>query len=152
MGRSSCSIRRKQECPYIVRYRILSSPPLKRWFRRASDIFSGRADRNSKPRPAIGKVKLKKLFEKANIADGHAHRFRDTFAVELLLANVPIERISILLGHPSIRITERHYTPWVRARQEQAEADVRGAWAQDPVALLETKGTPEVHGNSAAVN
>ena len=59
---------------------------------------------------------------------------------------------SILLGHTSIRITEKHYTPWVRARQEQAEADVRGAWAQDPVALLETKGTPEVHGKSPAVN
>ena len=43
-------------------------------------------------------------------------------------------------------------TPWVRARQEQAEADVRGAWAQDPVALLETKGTPEVHGKGAVVN
>jgi integrase/recombinase XerD len=108
----------------------------------------------SKLQTATGdwQAKLKKLFEKANIADGHAHRIRDTFAVELLLANVPIERVSILLGHTSIRITERHYTPWVRARQEQAEADVRGAWAQDPVALLETKGTPEVHGKSAAVN
>jgi len=80
----------------------------------------------SKLQTATGdwQAKLKKLFEKANIADGHAHRFRDTFAVELLLANVPIERVSILLGHTSIRITERHYTPWVRARQEQAEADV----------------------------
>jgi site-specific recombinase XerD len=108
----------------------------------------------SKLQTATGdwQAKLKKLFEKANLANGHAHRFRDTFAVELLLANVPIERVSILLGHTSIRITEKHYTPWVRARQEQAEADVRGAWAQDPVALLETKGTPEVHGKSPAVN
>lgn len=108
----------------------------------------------SKLQTATGdwQAKLKKLFEKASLANGHAHRFRDTFAVELLLANVPIERVSILLGHTSIRITEKHYTPWVRARQEQAEADVRGAWAQDPVALLETKGTREVHGKSPAVN
>jgi integrase/recombinase XerD len=97
-------------------------------------------------------AKLKKLFERANLADGHAHRFRDTFAVELLLANLPIERVSILLGHTSIRITEKHYAPWVRPRQEQAEADVRGAWAQDSVALLESKGTPELHGTVAAVN
>lgn len=96
--------------------------------------------------------KLKRLFRLAKIPDGHAHRFRDTFAVELLLAGVPLERVSILLGHTSIRITEKHYAPWVRARQEQAEADVRRAWGQDPVVLLETKGTPEVHGKGPAVN
>src|SRR5262252_9109048 len=45
-----------------------------------------------------------------------------------LLAGVPIERVSILLGHQSVRITEKHYAPWVRARQEQLEADVRRTW------------------------
>jgi hypothetical protein len=29
------------------------------------------------------------MFEKANLPGGHAHRFRDIFAVELLLAGVP---------------------------------------------------------------
>jgi integrase/recombinase XerD len=48
---------------------------------------------------------LKKLFEIAAIAKGHAHRFRDTFGVELLLAGVPIERVSILLGHQSVKIS-----------------------------------------------
>lgn len=108
----------------------------------------------SKLQTATGdwQAKLKKLFEKAELPDGHAHRFRDTFAVELLLAGVPLERVSVLLGHTSIRITERHYAPWVRARQEQAEADVRRAWGQDPVALLEAKGTPEVHEKRSVVN
>jgi hypothetical protein len=46
-------------------------------------------------------------------------------SVELLLAGVPIERVSILLGHQGVRITEKRYAPWVRARQEQLEADVR---------------------------
>jgi hypothetical protein len=36
------------------------------------------------------------------VQGGHAHRFRDTFATELLLTGVPLERISILLGHHSI--------------------------------------------------
>jgi integrase/recombinase XerD len=72
------------------------------------------------------------------IQNGHAHRFRDTFATELLLAGVPLERVSILLGHSSVKITERHYAPWVRERQEQAEADVRRTWSQDPIALLES--------------
>jgi len=108
----------------------------------------------SKLQTATGdwQAKLKKLFERAALPDGHAHRFRDTFAVELLLARVPLERLSVLLGHTSIRITERHYAPWVRARQEQAEADVRRAWGQDPVALVEAKGTPEVHEKGSVVN
>lgn len=75
--------------------------------------------------PLVG---LKRLLTLAGVPDGHAHRFRDTFSVELLLAGVPIERVSILLGHQSVRITEKHYAPWVRARQEQLEADVRRTW------------------------
>ena len=56
------------------------------------------------------------------------HMFRDTFAVEMLLAGVPLEQVSMLLGHKSIKITEKHYSPWVKARQEQLEANVRKAW------------------------
>ena len=56
------------------------------------------------------------------------HMFRDTFAVEMLLAGVPIDQVSILLGHKSVRITEKHYSPWVKARQEQLAASVRNAW------------------------
>jgi integrase/recombinase XerD len=97
-------------------------------------------------------TRLRKLFELAGIAGGHAHRFRDTFAVELLLDKVPIDRVSVLLGHQSVRITEKHYSPWVRARQEQLEADLEGAWQRDPMALLETKGTPEVHGTKERIN
>ncbi len=87
----------------------------------------------SKPKSAVGdwQRSLKKLFVLAGVPDGYAHRFRDTFSVELLLAGVPIERVSILLGHQSVRITEKHYAPWVRARQEQLEADVRRTWKMD---------------------
>jgi site-specific recombinase XerD len=81
--------------------------------------------------------RLKELIAQAGISKsaGNAvsHRFRDTFAVELLLAGVPIERVSILLGHQSVRITEKHYNPWVRSRQEQLEADVARTWEHDPV-------------------
>jgi integrase/recombinase XerD len=97
-------------------------------------------------------TRLRKLFELAAIPGGHAHRFRDTFAVELLLANVPIERVSVLLGHQSVRITEKHYAPWVRSRQEQLEADLESAWTRDPLVVLETRGTPEVHGKEERVN
>ena len=93
-----------------------------------------------------------RLCEIAGVPGGHPHRFRDTLAVELLLDGVPMERVSILLGHSSVKITERHYAPWVRARQEQLEADLQRAWDRDPVALMQTKGTPEVHRKSATIN
>jgi len=108
----------------------------------------------SKTHSAIGKWqrRLKNLFALAGVKGGHAHRFRDTFAVELLLAGVPLERVSVLLSHQSIRITERHYAPWVRSRQEQLEQDLRRAWDQDPLALTQTKGTPRVHRDRRAIN
>jgi integrase/recombinase XerD len=58
----------------------------------------------------------------------HCHMFRDTFAVEMLLAGVPIDQVSVLLGHKSVKITEKHYAPWVRARQDQLEQSVQAAW------------------------
>jgi site-specific recombinase XerD len=66
---------------------------------------------------------LKGVFEQAGIPDGHAPPL--SFAVGLLQAGVPMERVSVLLGHSRIKVTEKHYSPWVRARQEQLEADVR---------------------------
>jgi integrase len=60
--------------------------------------------------------------------------FRDTFAVELLLSGVPLDQVSILLGHSSVKITEKHYAPWVKARQEQLEASVRQSWHPKAIA------------------
>jgi integrase len=124
------------------------------WQGRLLDLFK---DMKVKQFARVNKITVdeprKQLEAKGGkFAEGHAHRFCDTFAVKLLLAGVPLERVSILLGHTSVRITEKHYAPWVRERQEQAEADVKRTWAQDPIALLESKGTPEVHEKRGPVN
>jgi integrase/recombinase XerD len=71
---------------------------------------------------------LKSMFKRAGIPDGHSHRFRDTFAVELLKEGVPIESVSILLGHRSVKVTEKHYAPWVKERQDQLEKHVKKGW------------------------
>ena len=105
-------------------------------------------DSHTKLEIAVGswRRRLATVFELAKVEGGHPHRFRDTFAVELLLSGAPIERVSILLGHQSVRITERHYAPWVRSRQEQLEADLARAWSRDPFLLMaETQGPTDEH-------
>jgi integrase/recombinase XerD len=106
----------------------------------------------SKLHSAIGKWqrRLQRLFKLAGVEGGHAHRFRDTFSTVLLQAGVPLDRVSVLLGHRKVSVTEKHYAAWVRERQEQLELDLKRVWSDDPIAALE--GTPEVHEESDRFN
>jgi len=70
---------------------------------------------------------LRRLFASAGVT-GHAHMFRDTFAISLLLSGVALDQVALLLGHKNSRITEKHYAPWVKARQDALEAAVRKSW------------------------
>ena len=95
---------------------------------------------------------LTRLFEIANIRkpDGtpkrcHAHMFRDTFAVELLNKGVPIDRVSLLLGHSSVKVTEKHYAPFVKERQQQLEMYARMAWEDSVIDAADIQsGTPSL--------
>lgn len=67
------------------------------------------------------------LFERAGISGAHSHRFRDTFAVSLLLKGVSVENVATLLGNtPTVVL--KHYSPWVKARQLALEEAVKKAW------------------------
>jgi integrase/recombinase XerD len=73
------------------------------------------------------------IFEAAKIhSDGHmmSHRLRDTFAVDLLEKGVPMEEVSKLLGHTSIRTTEKHYAKWSKGRQDRTDSLVIGTWTK----------------------
>jgi integrase/recombinase XerD len=77
------------------------------------------------------KYYIKPCFEAAKIPnDGHmvSHRLRDTFAVDLLEKGVPLEEVSKLLGHESIKTTERHYAKWVKGRQDRLDSLVSATW------------------------
>ena len=73
---------------------------------------------------------LARLFDDAKIQSGHmrSHRLRDTFAVDLLQKGVPLEEVSKLLGHVSIKTTEKSYAKWIKARQDRLNALVIGTW------------------------
>ena len=78
--------------------------------------------------------------------------FVDTFSVELLLAGVPIEEVSVLLGHSGSKITSKHYSPWVRSRQEKLTRSLELAGSQDPLVLLEAEAVRRTAGEHERVN
>jgi len=93
---------------------------------------------NGKIESAVGHWQhlFRKMFKQANLKhlDGttkrtHPHMLRDTFAVNLLLKGIPMHDVSLLLGHTSIKTTERHYAPFVQARADQLDENLRSTWA-----------------------
>ena len=71
------------------------------------------------------------VFKAAGIvSEGNmlSHRLRDTFAVDLLEKGVPMEEVSKLLGHTSIRTTEKHYAKWSKGRQDRLNSLVVNSW------------------------
>jgi integrase/recombinase XerD len=65
--------------------------------------------------------KFKRLFKVAGIRGGHSHMLRNTFACDLLSKGTPLEAVSKLLGHRSVRTTERRYSAWVAQRQNHLD-------------------------------
>ena len=60
----------------------------------------------------------------------------------MLLAGVPIDQVSLLLGHASVKITEKSYAPFVKARQVQLQESVRNAWNKVSPPWNGPKNTP----------
>lgn len=90
----------------------------------------------SKPKSAVGDYQraLRVLFDLAELPQVHAHLFRHTFATELLTAGNSVEMVAALLGNTEA-IVRKHYSHWVKGRQEKMEEAVKNTWTQmDPVA------------------
>ena len=91
-------------------------------------FWDGRADIVQ----AMTKSVIGRTFKAAGverIGNMTSHRIRDTFAVDLLEKGVPMEELSRLLGHTSIRVTEKRYAKWSPGRQDRTDALVMGTWA-----------------------
>lgn len=74
---------------------------------------------------------LRAVFHKAGMPKGHPHQLRDTAAVAWLNAGIPLEEVSRLLGHSSIKTTEKHYAPWVKSRQDRLDSLVMATWKKE---------------------
>ena len=61
---------------------------------------------------------LRRLWKACGIVGGHAHRFRDTFAVRLLETGASLYDVAKLLGISAV-VVEAHYAPYVKELQER---------------------------------
>jgi integrase len=69
--------------------------------------------------PIVGLDKhLRRLFTAAGVSRGHAHRFRDSFAVSLLEQGASLYDVAKLLGI-NASVVEAHYAPYVKELQER---------------------------------
>lgn len=92
------------------------------------DYFFWTGDSKVSTTTGFWRARIAEVFKLAGVG-GHTHQFRDSFAVSLLEGGASIETVSVLLGHQSIRVTERHYNPWVKTRQDALDRAVLKATA-----------------------
>lgn len=69
--------------------------------------------------------RLTRIGELAGGIHCHPHRFRDTFARQILENGASLRTLQHLLGHKSIRTTERHYAHFVKEHQQLLDAAVQ---------------------------
>jgi len=79
---------------------------------------------------------FRRLFLAAGLGNFKSHSLRDTFSVDLLQRGVPIEEVSKLLGHSSTKVTEKHYAPWVKGRQDRLDEIMLSVIGQKGAAKL----------------
>ena len=69
---------------------------------------------------------LTRVFKAADVT-GNPHKFRHTFATTLLSNGTDIELVARILGN-SVKIVEKHYDHWIKARQERLDEQVSQTW------------------------
>jgi integrase/recombinase XerD len=100
------------------------------WNRRESE----RSERTKTPIDNFS-TNVRQVLEKAGVRvkgvkdpNGLNHRFRNTFAVDLLEKGVPLETVSLMLGHASVTTTERYYAAFTGDYMVRAEETVRATF------------------------
>jgi integrase/recombinase XerD len=88
------------------------------WMSEGHAFWDGKtrlADWNSE----FHRVVMRMLERVSGVPNIHPHRFRDTFAVELLSKGADIRSVSRLLGHKSVNTTLQYYEHWVQEDQDK---------------------------------
>jgi integrase len=74
---------------------------------------------------------------KAGVLNCRPHRFRDTFAVRLIMAGMSLTNVSKALNHSNSKITEEYYLCWFEARTKDFVSEFHGIISTLHPAVLE---------------
>jgi integrase len=83
--------------------------------------------------------RMKALGKRAGVSHVHPHRFRDTFAVDLLLKGASAYDVAKLLGD-TVETVEKYYAPYVRELRERARRFVE---SQEGLENVDTNWTQQ---------
>ena len=72
---------------------------------------------------------------------GACHRFRDTFAVTMLMGGTDIYTVSKMLGHSDVKITDAHYMKFLPGHAEMMSQKTRCLAYQHPLAVAVATAT-----------
>ena len=84
-------------------------------------------DGKSKPKSAVSvyQKSLARIIELAEVPRAYPHLFRHTCPTDLLSKGVSLQTVSTLLGHTSIKMTERRYSHWIKGWQDKLEEELK---------------------------
>jgi integrase len=87
--------------------------------------------------------RMKALGRRAGVSNVHPHRFRDTFAVDLLLKGASAYEVAQYLGD-TVQTVERYYATWVKEFRERSRRIVEGGMGLEALDTHWTQSTPSI--------
>jgi site-specific recombinase XerD len=98
---------------------------------------------NGKPltRPRLYE-RIRALGKRANVADAHPHRFRDTFCVDMLARGVNPYTVARLVGI-TVEMLERHYAPFIPELRDRVRVALESGQGLESVHSKTENSTPK---------
>ena len=85
----------------------------------------------------LWRKRIKAICKDLKITPDHPHRFRHSLAADLLTKGASVEDVAAILGN-SPAIVIKHYSQWIKSRQDRLDAIVAKTWEKPKLALVKS--------------
>lgn len=83
----------------------------------------------------LWRKRIKAICKDLKITPDHPHRFRHSLAADLLTKGASVEDVAAILGN-SPAIVIKHYSQWIKSRQDRLDKIVANTWEKPKLALV----------------